>query len=457
MELARAASNHQYLPSSGSSESAANNSNNGAPSPPPEEPTTSTATPSTRGKRAPASRGGRRTGKVQKRDGDVDVQSNSAVAVDRNETLPSQDAPTDVTADEAAAVTAAAAAAWARDRHQGTSGENNQFAVDAGAGAEQPHQGNQGDPEDPFQAAADSLPMGSSSEGHPAPPDLPQHSQHAGLGGEEDQGDPLNDGEGSPGGQRGGNSRVLSTTKRAAQNRASQRAFRERRDRHIKELETKAAQFDTVNALFNDLRDRYAQMLGIMDALRRENEALRLAQGLPIEASILPSEEQQQQQQEGPPGTEQDQQQSQGNGNEGTGAAENGTATANAAAAAAAAIKEGERGLDVVASAAAEAARLASATTSNDQGGEGDLHRDERGADEEAEALAAASAATGSSSEGPPAAPLPAPAPPLGGGEEENGAVAAPAAVPKVKGKRGKGGGGGGAAGGAGTTTAAAS
>lgn len=448
MELARAASNHQYLPSSGSSESAANNNNNAAPSPPPEEPTTSTATPSTRGKRAPASRGGRRTGKVQKRDGDVDVQSNSAVSVDRNETLPSQDPPTDVTADEAAAVTAAAAAAWARGRHQSSSGENNQFAVDGGAGAEQPHQGNQGDPEDPFQAAADSLPMGSSSEGHTAPPDLPQHSEHAGHGGEEDQGDPLNDGEDSPGGQRGGNSRVLSTTKRAAQNRASQRAFRERRDRHIKELETKAAQFDTVNALFNDLRDRYAQMLGIMDALRRENEALRLAQGLPIEASILPSEEQQQQQ-EGPPGTEHDQQQSQGNDGEETTAAENGAATANAAAAAAAAIKEGERGLDVVASAAAEAARLASATTSNDQG-EGDL-RDDRGADEEAEALAAASAATGSSSEGPPAAPLPAP---HLGGEEENGAVAAPAAVPKVKGKRGKG---GGAAGAAGTTTAAAS
>ncbi|CAO1638128.1 unnamed protein product [Parajaminaea phylloscopi] len=83
------------------------------------------------------------------------------------------------------------------------------------------------------------------------------------------------DDDGTGAAQKGGNSRPLSTTKRAAQNRAAQRAFRERRDRRVKELEDRAVRMEGLEAEYAGLQTRYAEALGIIEALRRENEILR--------------------------------------------------------------------------------------------------------------------------------------------------------------------------------------
>lgn len=74
----------------------------------------------------------------------------------------------------------------------------------------------------------------------------------------------LNDGEhlNSQGQLIGRSGKPLRNTKRAAQNRSAQKAFRQRREKYIKDLETKAKHYDRLEQdLFN---------------LRRENEELRM-------------------------------------------------------------------------------------------------------------------------------------------------------------------------------------
>lgn len=139
------------------------------------------------------------------------------------------------------------------------------------------------------------------------------------------QGDNDDDPSATAGGATSPNSRVLSSTKRAAQNRAAQRAFRERRDKHVKELEARSQQFETLQASYNELQTRYNEALGILNALRVENEMLRGGAG------------------------------GEGNGEAGGGGGEQAGPSGGGANE-----FEEERGLDAVASAAVEAARLTS-------------------------------------------------------------------------------------------------
>ena len=71
--------------------------------------------------------------------------------------------------------------------------------------------------------------------------------------------------------------RPLSTTKRAAQNRAAQRAFRERRDQHVREVEAKAKQVDEALASAATHKQRYDELLKTIAGLRADNQSLRLA------------------------------------------------------------------------------------------------------------------------------------------------------------------------------------
>lgn len=71
--------------------------------------------------------------------------------------------------------------------------------------------------------------------------------------------------------------RPLSNTKRAAQNRAAQRAFRERRDQHVKEIEAKARQVDEALSSASMHKQRYEDLLKTIAGLRADNQSLRLA------------------------------------------------------------------------------------------------------------------------------------------------------------------------------------
>ena len=71
--------------------------------------------------------------------------------------------------------------------------------------------------------------------------------------------------------------RQLSTSKRAAQNRAAQRAFRERRDKYVKVLESKAARLEVAIRVANECKRRYTESLQTVDGLRQDNHTLRVA------------------------------------------------------------------------------------------------------------------------------------------------------------------------------------
>ncbi|SNX86597.1 uncharacterized protein MEPE_05306 [Melanopsichium pennsylvanicum] len=71
--------------------------------------------------------------------------------------------------------------------------------------------------------------------------------------------------------------RQLSTSKRAAQNRAAQRAFRERRDKYVKVLESKATRLETAIRVATECKRRYVEALHTIDGLRQDHHALRVA------------------------------------------------------------------------------------------------------------------------------------------------------------------------------------
>ncbi|KAL1707443.1 hypothetical protein EV121DRAFT_255817 [Schizophyllum commune] len=97
--------------------------------------------------------------------------------------------------------------------------------------------------------------------------------------------------------------RQLSTSKRAEQNRKAQRAFRERRDQHVKALESRSQLLDAALASADEANRRWEECRTLVDQLRVENAALRAAlsqaQMLPPGATIVvgPHDQQQQQQQ----------------------------------------------------------------------------------------------------------------------------------------------------------------
>lgn len=79
---------------------------------------------------------------------------------------------------------------------------------------------------------------------------------------------------------QGGNAnanRTLSQSKRAEQNRKAQRAFRERRDQHVKALESRSQLLDAALASADEANRRWEECRALVDQLRIENAALRSA------------------------------------------------------------------------------------------------------------------------------------------------------------------------------------
>ncbi|CCM05068.1 uncharacterized protein FIBRA_07274 [Fibroporia radiculosa] len=83
---------------------------------------------------------------------------------------------------------------------------------------------------------------------------------------------PLQDGQSSPGGSSG---RTLSQSKRAEQNRKAQRAFRERRDQHVKALESRSQLLDAALASADEANRRWEECRALVDSLRVENGTAR--------------------------------------------------------------------------------------------------------------------------------------------------------------------------------------
>ncbi|KAL9711801.1 hypothetical protein Ac2012v2_004873 [Leucoagaricus gongylophorus] len=129
----------------------------------------------------------------------------------------------------------------------------------------------------PYAAPADYTPGGLPPGGLPLPQQSDPHQQP----------------------QTSASGRTLSNSKRAEQNRKAQRAFRERRDQHIKALESRSQLLDTALTSADEANRRWehcrvhADQLQIENAalrtenatLRAENAALRAALGAP---SALP-------------------------------------------------------------------------------------------------------------------------------------------------------------------------
>jgi hypothetical protein len=68
--------------------------------------------------------------------------------------------------------------------------------------------------------------------------------------------------------------RALATSKRAAQNRAAQRAFRQRKERYIKSLEQKATDYDLSAGIITDLRKENIYLRDYVVRLQNEVDSL---------------------------------------------------------------------------------------------------------------------------------------------------------------------------------------
>ncbi|KAF9263427.1 hypothetical protein L218DRAFT_1077397 [Marasmius fiardii PR-910] len=101
----------------------------------------------------------------------------------------------------------------------------------------------------------------------------------------------------SPGGTQSAG-RALSNSKRAEQNRKAQRAFRERRDQHVKALESRSQLLDAALASADEANRRWEECRALVDQLRVENATLRAAlnqhvQQLPLPPTLQPQPPQQ--------------------------------------------------------------------------------------------------------------------------------------------------------------------
>ncbi|KAG8747831.1 hypothetical protein FRC10_011277 [Ceratobasidium sp. 414] len=77
--------------------------------------------------------------------------------------------------------------------------------------------------------------------------------------------------------QQAHSGRPLNNSKRAEQNRKAQRAFRERRDQHVKQLESRSAMLDVALANADEANRRLEDSRILVEQLRAENQALRTA------------------------------------------------------------------------------------------------------------------------------------------------------------------------------------
>jgi hypothetical protein len=73
--------------------------------------------------------------------------------------------------------------------------------------------------------------------------------------------------------------RVLAQSKRAAQNRAAQRAFRQRKDRYIKTLEQKANEYELSHSIITDLRKENIYLRDYVVRLQNEVDSLNTELG----------------------------------------------------------------------------------------------------------------------------------------------------------------------------------
>ncbi|KAJ2288689.1 hypothetical protein IWW55_006453, partial [Coemansia sp. RSA 2706] len=91
-----------------------------------------------------------------------------------------------------------------------------------------------------------------------------------------------------PSGDSGARRRSINSSKRAAQNRAAQRAFRLRRERYVAGLEEKARNFDRLEAAYLDIQRENFQLRSRLHKLQSENTAMRAHLGA-ASAPVSPS------------------------------------------------------------------------------------------------------------------------------------------------------------------------
>ncbi|KAG6862233.1 hypothetical protein C0995_002164 [Termitomyces sp. Mi166 len=110
-------------------------------------------------------------------------------------------------------------------------------------------------------------------QGHPLPPGYPYADfSPAGMPPDHHQQQPQ-----PPAPSPNAPGRALSSSKRAEQNRKAQRAFRERRDQHVKALESRSQLLDAALASADEANRRWEECRALVDQLRIENAALRAA------------------------------------------------------------------------------------------------------------------------------------------------------------------------------------
>ncbi|KAI7639497.1 hypothetical protein KC319_g14382, partial [Hortaea werneckii] len=92
-------------------------------------------------------------------------------------------------------------------------------------------------------------------------PNVAHHQQHQAPYAHMSAGEPAGDeGDLSPGQSGKAGKRELSTSKRAAQNRAAQRAFRQRKEGYIKKLEEQVKDFQNMEQNFRSLQNENYQL-----------------------------------------------------------------------------------------------------------------------------------------------------------------------------------------------------
>ena len=74
-----------------------------------------------------------------------------------------------------------------------------------------------------------------------------------------------------------GMTRTLSTSRRAEQNRNAQRVFRERKNKYISDLESKAASLESALLAAEEHRRRFNEAIETIEILKRDNDTLRVA------------------------------------------------------------------------------------------------------------------------------------------------------------------------------------
>ena len=74
-----------------------------------------------------------------------------------------------------------------------------------------------------------------------------------------------------------GMTRTLSTSRRAEQNRNAQRVFRERKNKYIADLESKAASLESALLAAEEHRRRFNEAIETIEILKRDNDTLRVA------------------------------------------------------------------------------------------------------------------------------------------------------------------------------------